>query len=499
MSDLSLKSSFSNQIPISTILGIIASLVGHGALFAVPNLPLFSVENKNIKTNPVPIVQLNDTEVARLPDLSPKPTQVPEFPNTPLPNTPILETALALPFPATPTPLPPLPTTSLFLPPDLADKTNQKPEISEIPEIPAIKELPVAKTVPIPPPLLNNPPFDEPSDNSPALPQKDDLQELKRQLETQQEIETEMNVDLNSIPLRSTNDILREFSNAPVNQNPNPETKLPPKDPEIPPNPVNVREFPLLPPTGKQDINPPSEQDLLAMAQENARTELQQRAAALAKNTNNTSDKEATTNYLNWLITINQVEPEKLTLKGKYPKDACLQKLEGSTTYGVLVNGQGEPTSLQLIKSAEYPIFNENARFEISFYEFKKDNPKPYLVTVDFAYNQNICPEQLPPANQKHSQSTNNNTTPPLLDNIPQSVKPSEEKKPDLNPVNSTVSEEKKPDLNPVNSTVSEEKKPDLNPVNSTVSEEKKPDLTPVSEEKKPDLTPVSEEKKPEN
>jgi Gram-negative bacterial TonB protein C-terminal len=479
MSNLAFKSPISNQISLSTMMGIIASVGFHGALFAFPNLPLFSVNNKEIKTTPVPIVKLNASEIARLPDLSPQPMQIPEFPNTPLPTTPILTTAVQLPFTAIPTPPSPLPTTSLFLPPDISDQTNIKPESQEIPPI---QELPVAKNLPVPPPPLENTePSAPPLNNTPPLVDKDDLEEQKRKLADQQNLETEFKVNLDSIPIRNTNDILREFSPPPPQLT---------KNPDVSPAPTSTppeREFPLLPPTGKQQINPPSEQEI-------ARNDSQQRAAALEKNTANTSDQEANKNYLRWLMTINNVQPENLTIKGKYPKDACLQKLEGNTTYGVLVNTKGEPTQLNLIKSSGYPLFNQNAQIDISFHNFPKDTPKPYLVKVEYSYSTNLCPEQL--GDQKQTNSTNN---------IPPSEQPAEEKKPALPPTNTSISEEKKPALPPTNTSISEEKKSDLIPSNTAISEEKKPALPPtntsISEEKKPALPPtntsISEEKKP--
>jgi hypothetical protein len=485
MSKVSANYPFSSRISISTGISIIASLAVHGALFAFPNLSLFSVEDKPIKTTPIPVVELSSDELARLPDLSPKPTQIPEFPNTPLPSQPLLETAIQFPFANIPTPPPPLPNTSLFFPPDPVDQANVKPGEDQstvkqdLADVPAP---PITETIqPPPPPNTTDTDVSKPND-PPVLPVRDDLQEQKRQLEEQQKLEAELNFDLDTkLRERSTEDILRELANPQISRNSTEETENPLSDlSKTPISPVVPRGWPSQVEGGnypsEEEINSVlryqnqqnSAKDPSTLARDNTRVEIQQRMAALQKDTVNTSEKEATNNYLSWLITINQVEPENLIIKGQYPKDACLQKLQGSSTYGVLVNAKGEAINLQLIQSSGYPIFNQNARNEISFYEFKKDAPKPYLVKVEFVYDKNRCPEQLPSADQNSK---------PVSDAIPPSV-------------NNTSSQQEKPESTPVTG----EKKPEPTPVTG----EKKPDSTPVTEEKKPEPTPVTEEKKPE-
>ena len=513
MSDLSITSPFpNNKISTGTIIAIIASVGFHGLLFTFSDIPLFSVEKKEIKSTPIRTIQLNEAEAVRLPDLSPPPLQIPEFPNTPLSNIPLLQTAIKLPFDTIPAPPPPLPDASVFLPSPLPDAI---PQINPLePEnLPPVEQLSPDEIVP--PPLIP-PPLETKLDNStrtPAIPRKDDLQELKKQLEIQRQLESELDIDIDSIEIRSANDILKEFSAPQISQNPQAEdNNQSDSNTATTPNPVENREFPLLPSDGQQKIvinpeeinssqsssdnKPTSEKDLLAIRRQNVLAEIQQRAEALEENKTNTSDKEGNDNYLNWLVTTNQTKPEKLTIKGKYPKDACLKKLEGSSTYGVTVDAQGVATNSQLIKSAGYPIFDRNSRQDISSNKFNNDTGKPlhYLVTVDFAYNQDICPDQIPTNNKK---PTSPSSVPPILDEVPESVKkpvqpntPTEDKKPQPNPVN-TPTEDKKPQPNPVN-TPTEEKKPQPNPVNIP-TEDKKP------EESKPLNDPIPELTKPRN
>jgi TonB family protein len=479
---------FPSRISVSTTIGIIASVAAHGALFAFPNLPLFSVEQKPIQTNPIPVIALNEAELARLPDLTPQLLpQVPEFPNTPLPTTPLLETAIQLPFLNTPPP-PPLEGSSLFLPSDPVDELNIKPQDTELPPI---SNLPNIQTITPPPPPTPDT-SQTPTTPPPAITMRDDLEELQRQLALQREIETEINIDLDSLPKRTTEDILREFSNPSLNQNQTPENN---NNRENTSDSTNPRGWPaqLLP------VETPTQDEiysLLSSTRDNTRAEIQQRMAALKLDTANTSDEEANNNYLNWLLSINQLEPENISIKGQYPKDACLQKLEGSTTYGVMVNAQGEATNLQLIKSSGYPIFNQNARHEISFHNFPKNVAKPYLVKVDFTYNENRCPEQLPPANQNNRSSVEN--TPPSSSSGNNNTEV-EEKKPE----STTGMEEKKSDVTVETQEEQSESKPEI--------EEKQPDSTdeteskPEIEEKQPDSTdeteskPEIEEKQPDS
>jgi TonB family protein len=67
-----------------------------------------------------------------------------------------------------------------------------------------------------------------------------------------------------------------------------------------------------------------------------------------------------------------ECERKELSLTGTYPKAACLKQLKGTAIYNVLVDGNGKSTNLDLIRSAGYPIFNDQARQQINSHSFEK-------------------------------------------------------------------------------------------------------------------------------
>ena len=114
----------------------------------------------------------------------------------------------------------------------------------------------------------------------------------------------------------------------------------------------------------------------------------------LKKNSDNTSDEEARKNYVAWATEVKNVQSKQINLNGTYPKDACIRKLEGTTTYGVTVNPQGTVIGTKLIKSSGYNLFNNQALTQIKNYKFanKTGNNQPYHVYVNFKYSNKVCP-----------------------------------------------------------------------------------------------------------
>jgi len=160
-------------------------------------------------------------------------------------------------------------------------------------------------------------------------------------------------------------------------------------------------------------------------------------SARLEKQTANTSDEDARRNYIAWAKEVQNINPQQLTLNGIYPKDACVGKLEGTTTYGVTVNEAGSIVSTQLIKSSGYPLFNDLALRQIRNYNFSNDTGtnQPYHVYVKYNYNPDICPSlsisnlgETTPISPSNSNSiepkTPNNITPPSNNNFTNIVNP---------------------------------------------------------------------------
>ena len=118
------------------------------------------------------------------------------------------------------------------------------------------------------------------------------------------------------------------------------------------------------------------------------------RANNLTLDLTNTTSSEEQENYTNWLAKIEIVDSVDLSIEGNYPQDACPLKLKGTTVYGVLVDEKGQITELDLIRSGGYGIFNQQAREDILTrrFDYDKNQSKAYRVSVNFAYNQQICP-----------------------------------------------------------------------------------------------------------
>ncbi len=117
-------------------------------------------------------------------------------------------------------------------------------------------------------------------------------------------------------------------------------------------------------------------------------------ASKIAKNPKNTSDEEARKNYVAWANQVKTVKSKQITLQGIYPKDACVRKLGGTTTYGVTVNKSGSVINTKLIKSSGYSLFNNQALSQIKSRTFANNTGanQPYHVYVNFKYNNKICP-----------------------------------------------------------------------------------------------------------
>ena len=117
-------------------------------------------------------------------------------------------------------------------------------------------------------------------------------------------------------------------------------------------------------------------------------------ANKLEKNTENTSDEDARKNYVAWSTEVKNAQSKQITLRGSYPKDACIRKLEGMTTYGVTVNPSGSIINTKLIKSSGYTLFNNQALAQIKNHKFANQTGanQPYHVYVNFKYDSKVCP-----------------------------------------------------------------------------------------------------------
>lgn len=332
-----------------TQIAIIISVVLHLLLLRY-GLPKLSLAQKNSAEDfAVPLVELSPQEQTRLPNLSPEPT----WNNIPLPEG-VRPFALSPSIPTNPNILPNLPPVPLPPPPQYFN-LPPLPPIPPLPSFPStdIKLPPVGdlSSIPSPPPL---PPID--SDGGEAI--------------------------------------------KPASEPEPPPEKLPEEKPPEPKPPQAVA-----PPQPEPQVPP---EQIAAQRQQQLDRGVRNLSASLKEEKIGTTDEEARKNYVAWLNEVGTSQPEKLDLKGTYPRDACIRRLEGKTVFGIVVNPQGQVIDLDLIKSGGYSIFNQQASEDIAARPFKNDTdkPKPYQVTVDFKYDPEICPSLSLPSLARDKQPT---------------------------------------------------------------------------------------------
>jgi TonB family protein len=357
MTNHSIAATLPKKLIQPTNLAIAASVAIHGAIFyfGFPALNYEPPEGDRDFSRNVPVIELTPTEQTRLPDLSGRLAEAPIFNKT----TPHLPQSQGLPpLP----PIPPLPSTSFnnsasqpFFPP-------LPPNLSSIPLPPPPPTLPLpspSATITLPPPPISKLPS---SKNLPAPPPPALNGEIKPYTLT--------------LP--------------PSNLNPQPPlASLPPRE--------------NLPPTSQptQPTQPiaPSKEQIIAQRQQNLIASISSLGRNLQRDESNTTNDEANKNYLGWLNKVQVAKPKVDSFIGTYPKDACIRRLSGEVTYGMVVDPQGKIVETELIKSAGYPILNKQALRDINgrSYLNQTGQLQPYRVTVGFNYSEQVCPSLAAP------------------------------------------------------------------------------------------------------
>ncbi len=393
-------------------ISVLASVGIHGVLLGVI-LPKWDVDPQSDRDRTLsntPVIELNEFEQTRLPNLSWSRVNVLAklpSPNTQIPNLPTLQpdsrTITALPLPPS---LPSYPSSSL--------------------------NIPTPSTLPAPPPLsaIDSTVIGKsPASQRLTLPSEaEDLNMKTRQslfpaLANEQQIDPRELVNRRAF-LRRQNQ-KRPIAASPSNSNINQRDS-------------NSNRVVIKSPPAKS----PSYDRLSSMLQQDA---------------SNTTNEEARKNYVGWLKDVEDATPEQINLTGIYPKDACIRKLEGTTAYGVIVNAQGKVVDSRLIKSGGYPLFNQQALTQIQEKSFANSTggSKPYHVYINFNYNPDVCPSlslsgvNAPPAQSKSNPNPqlNSDSTPKLEQNQQQST-PAAINSP---PKSSLDTEEVNPPLPPAN------------------------------------------------
>ncbi|MGV2828859.1 energy transducer TonB [Myxosarcina sp. GI1(2024)] len=318
-----------------TPLALLASVILHLLVYKF-GLPNFSF-NTNPTKREVSIVELTPEQQSRLPNLYPELYRQPEIPG--LENLPT----------DTDNPAPPF-----ALPPSLT------PGIEGFPNLPPV-------SIPLPP-KFDIPPL-------PPLPNT--------------KIELPPIGDLSTLPpppsVESFNLPETQTETSPTPSEPPPEEKPEPSAP--PPEEKSESE-------ASEPETQPSSQEIAARRQQNLHQEVSSISSSLQKQNDATTNEDARKNYVAWLNRVKAIAPENIEIEGTYPRDACIRRLEGTSVFGVVVDASGRVVASDLLKGAQYPVFDlqgSNDLAEVSL-ENDTEKPKPYRVTLNYQYDSEICP-----------------------------------------------------------------------------------------------------------
>jgi outer membrane biosynthesis protein TonB len=208
--------------------------------------------------------------------------------------------------------------------------------------------------------------------------------------------------DISSLPPFPTTDIklppigdLSDLPSPPPLDSLDPDTPLKPPATKPTPGkpPTQPAASPKAPTTETQKPETPP-QVTATQRQQSLNKNVRSLSSSLKKQQTGTTDEDARKNYVAWLSEIKDVKPEGLAIDGTYPRDACIRRLAGTSVYGVIVDTKGKVAAVDLIKGAEYPLFNEQAVLDIRDRTFanKTNKAKPYQVTVNYEYDAETCP-----------------------------------------------------------------------------------------------------------
>lgn len=362
--------------------------------FGIPTIRF----NNDSGRREVSIIELNPEQQARLPDLYPQ-LNTPDVPVPDIDDLPPIDTG----EPAAP----------FAIPRDLI------PGIGNPGELPPI-------IIPPPPDFSNLPPITDIT-----LPPISDLSSLPLPPEISAD-------DFSTDPVEAPPETTEQENTNPVTKPVKPETKPVQKPVEEP----------------KVKLTP---EQIAAKKVTESQQRINQLRQSLTKNEDGTSDEDARKNYVAWLAKVQDVEPESIEVRGTYPREACIRRLKGTSVYGAVVDVEGNVVALDLIKGAQYSVFDKAAGEEIikSVFDNDTEKPKPYQVTVNYEYDAEICPSLTLPSirkreeAQKEQEQTEPKSTPaPTLTPKPKPA-PAPKPKPEAKPA-PTPEPKPKPEPEPV-------------------------------------------------
>jgi TonB family protein len=349
-----------NTSNLSTVasVGIHAILLG----VALPGLPIFSQkENTSERLEDVGLIELTPAEQSRLPNLSqPSPLDPSTYPGVP--------------------PIDP----SLFnTPSSLPNQTQGGIDPSLLPAPPNSLSFGNGNTlsvVPPPPPTSYYPSPNTWSNSLPALPSSPP---------------TPQNLSLPP-QMQTSNAELQRPDFAPVRGAIDPRDLINQRNSAIAQGNLPQRTA-ANSEAGQRPMPPDPKQTLQEIRIRRLVAESIQGAESLIADRKNTTNEEAMRNDVRWRTKTGDAKPIELSISGNYPRNACMRRLEGTSVYGVVVNTQGQVANSSppyLIKSAGYQVFNQQALRDIYANRFANQTgqPKSFLVRVNYAYNEKLCP-----------------------------------------------------------------------------------------------------------
>lgn len=377
----------SDSLAVITSVGIHALLLG----LLLPNLPNLNHSQKSASDQrDVEIIELTFAEMKRLPDQLAS-LDMPDLPKNSLTDIPVLDSLS-------------LPNTSNNLP--------APPALPALPALPSLSSIYPSFSKPLPRPqrsLPIAPPQNFPSSRLPAAPQSNSEPE-NSQLPTSRLPPVSEKPDFG--PLRAPVPI-DELINQGRDDSPDTSTSQ---------NSITSNSTP-----SQTAFN--AEQARKDKLIGNLVRETIEGANNLRYNENNTTNEEARRNDARWMAKTGTPITKRenwRTLRGNYPKAACLRHLEGTAIYGITVNPGGNvANNPYLIKSSGYGILNQQAFNQIKSTSFSTDGQlQHYRVRISFNFDPKICPAVTQsPQNQQEKPAASETSTEPL--------KPTTDKKPE--------------------------------------------------------------------
>ncbi|BAG05761.1 MULTISPECIES: energy transducer TonB [Microcystis] len=479
-----------NKLINSNNLSFAASLGIHGLILAIilPNFLNNPAQEPKKDLRNVNLIELNSLEQSRLPSLDSSLSSLPELPNPnlsssslpPLPPMDGIHNSTLPPLPSVSS-LPPLP--SLPALPPLSSLPSVNIYSPPVASIPSLGRLPIPRNFPTSTPSLPSPPAVPTLPDNDNLPRETNNNRIPPYFDPYQD---NLTLDrLRNSPLSASQQAQQQLNNSLA------------RTPE---------------PNGQSPLDEQRRQQLM--------WEMRERLRSLEADKSNTSNEEAMRNNLAWLARVQKTNPNALNelnqpnqgsrgittvnLTGNYPATACSRQLAGTAVYGVTVDAQGRLSSEpQLIKSAGFPIFNQQAAREVSLTRF--NNPsgasRSYHVRVSFAPNPEVCRGAIANPPKPEGSNLNTRNSPPVTPAIETPLRPNQPPQPAVSPQPDNVKPPETTGPNPPQTqpeppkeAIIEQKAPETPPQTPALNQ---PEGSPASPPTSQNPQPLSEEALP--